>query len=89
MDATGCEHGNLELCADRWSAPWFGPGRRHQVDFGRDMTFCLSWEPLHTPHDRLLLRLVLRPAEVVLDLGLRCVFRDWNLDNNVRCKQLI
>lgn len=89
MDSASCEHGYLKFYIDRWSTPGLGSGRRHQIDISRKHALCLSGEALHPPNDSLLLRLVLGPTERVLNLCLGRIFRNGDLDHNVRRKELI
>ena len=89
MNSAGCEHGYLKLYIDRRSTPSLGPARRHQIDIRRKHTLRLPGEALHPPNDRLLLRLVLGPAERVLNLCLGRIRGNGDLDHNVRREQFV
>ena len=89
MNSAGCEHGYLKLYIDRRSTPSLGSARRHQIDIRRKHTLRLPGEALHPPNDRLLLRLVLGPAERVLNLCLGRIRGNGDLDHNVRREQFV
>ena len=89
MDATCSKHGDLKFHIDWRTTPRFRPNSRHKFDFGIDLAFRLSWEPLHTPHDSLLLGFILGAAKECLDLGLGRILGNRNLYYHMSSKKLI
>mmetsp|Transcript_12864 Transcript_12864/g.21348 ORF Transcript_12864/g.21348 Transcript_12864/m.21348 type:complete len:341 (+) Transcript_12864:43-1065(+) len=89
VHTTCCKHGNLELHIDGRSVPWLRTDRGHEVDFGIDVTLCLSWETLDTPYNSLLFGFVFGSSKQGLDLGLGSILGDGDLDHNVSRKELV
>jgi hypothetical protein len=89
MHSTCSEHGYLEFCVDRRSAPRLRSDGWHQINFCLNVTLGLSREALHTPYDSLLLWFVLGATERILDLGLCGILGYRDLDHDMSSEKLI
>ena len=89
MDTAGSKHGNLKFHIDWRTTPCFRADSWHELDFGINMAFCLSWKALDAPDDSLLLGLVLGPSKECLNLGLGRILGNGNLNHDVSGEELI
>lgn len=89
MNAAGSKHGNLKFHINGRTTPRLWTDRWHEFHFGINVALGLSWEALDSPHNSLLLWLVLGSAKERLNLGLGCILGNGNLNDDVSGKELI